>query len=252
MAGGAASPTWLAGEDTLVVAGDSIDKVPQSIEVLDDWMALEPSTRAAGGHLVVLMGNHEDDFLADPTNSTAAALDSELASRAVMPAVFASTADPHGRWLHERPVAAIVDGWFFSHAGQSGGLSADQLAAEYRRVVDAEAWSDPFLSDANSILNARNWWPTSGTRAYLDANLAALPAQHIVFGHRPITFSDPPSGEIEAHSAGRLVLVDVGMSRAVDYSTGRLLRIDAPGTASEAVAEVTPAGAASPIDMTAR
>jgi hypothetical protein len=236
----ATAPAWTGGTDVLVVSGDSIDKGPQSIEVLDYWLALIPSAKAAGGEVIVLVGNHEVEFLADPTNSKAAALQAELGSET--PQMFASTDDPHGRFIHEMPIAAVVDGWFFSHAGNSQGRSLDQIAATFMQLVDNGQWGDPFLVDPNSILEARNWWPASGTRAFLDGYLQALPAKHFVFGHHPTTFANPPSGNIEVSSQGRLLLIDVGMSRAVNYSTGKLLRVDNPGTAGETASMVAPDG----------
>lgn len=247
--GTATAPVWTAGSDTLVVSGDSIDKGSQSVEVLEYWMALAPSAQAAGGHLVVLLGNHEAEFLADPTNSKAAALDQELTT--TTPQQFASTVDPHGRFLHERPIAALVDGWFFSHAGNSQGESLDQIASQYTNVVNAGTWGDPFLVDTNSILEAKSWWPGSGTKSFLDGYLAALPARHIVFGHSPPTFHSPPTGNIEVHFEGRLMLIDVGMSSAVNDSTGKLLRVDAPGTPAETVEMIDPSNHATALDLTA-
>jgi hypothetical protein len=205
----------------------------------------------AGGHLIVLLGNHEAEFLADPLNSKAVPLVTELPS-SEPPASFASADDPHGRFIRERPIAALVDGWFFSHAGNSGGASLDQIGATFQMLVDAAAWSDPFFLDPNSILEARSWWPSgAATNDFLDGYLAALPGDHFVFGHHPTTFADPPSGNIEAHQAGRLVLIDVGMSVAVNYSEGKLLRVDAPGTPQEAASMIAPTGAVTALDLTA-
>ena len=83
--GTAIAPTWQAGTDTLVVNGDNIDKGSQSIEVLDYWLALIPLASAAGGHVVVLLGNHEVEFLADPNNSKAAAPAADTAAAAPDP-----------------------------------------------------------------------------------------------------------------------------------------------------------------------
>jgi hypothetical protein len=214
------------------------------------WIALIPQAEMAGGHLVVLLGNHEVEFLADPFNSKAAPLVAELASTS--PTDFASSDDVHGRFLRERPIAALVDGWFFSHAGNSGGDSIDRIGATFQTLADADAWSDPFFLDPNSIVEARSWWPTgAGTNDFLDGYLAALPGNHIVFGHHPTSFADPPSGNIEAHQAGRLVLIDVGMSVAVNYSQGKLLRVDAPGTPRETASMIAPTGNAIALDLTA-
>lgn len=250
LAGGSpTAPTWLGGTATLVVNGDNIDKGAQSVEVLDYWLALIASATAAGGHVIVLLGNHEVEFLVDPNNSKASALDAELTG--VTPQMFADTSDPHGRFLHERPIAALVDGWFFSHAGNSQGTSATQIAAKFRTLVDAGAFADPFFVDPSSILEARNWWPSSGTAAFLDGYLAALPAKHIVFGHSPPTFASPPSGNIEMHFAGRLTLIDVGMSSAVNDSRGKLLHVTHPGAANEAASMVDPSGQTSSLSLAA-
>lgn len=247
--GTAIAPTWQAGTDTLVVNGDNIDKGSQSIEVLDYWLALIPLASAAGGHVVVLLGNHEVEFLADPNNSKAAALDAELTAET--PQMFADPSDPHGRFLHERPISALVDGWFFSHAGNPQGMSLTQIATKFRSLVDAAAFGDAFFLDPNSIIEARNWWPSSGTASFLDGYLAALPASHIVFGHSPPTFASPPSGNIEMHFAGRLTLIDVGMSSAVNDSRGKLLRVSQPGTASETATMIGPSGQATALNLTA-
>jgi len=248
--GDAISPVWAGGSDTMVVSGDNIDKGSQSVEVLDFWMALIPQAELAGGNLVVLLGNHEAEFLADPSNSKAAPLVSELGSQSASD--FASSSDPHGRFLRELPIAALVDGWFFSHAGNPGGKSVREIGATFQTLAAADAWSDSFFLDPNSILEARSWWPVApGTNSFLDGYLAALPGNHFVFGHHPTTFADPPSGNIEAHCAGRLVLIDVGMSAAVNYSMGKLLRVDAPGTPQETARMVDPAGRTVPLDLTA-
>jgi hypothetical protein len=247
--GSALAPTWLRGSETLVVDGDNIDKGAQSVEVLDYWMALIPAASAAGGHVVVLLGNHEVEFLVDPNNSKAAALDAELTTET--PQMFADASDPHGRFLRDRPIAALVDGWFFSHAGNSQGMSATQIASKFTSLVDAGSFGDAFFIDPNSILEARTWWPSAGTAAFLDGYLAALPARHIVFGHSPPTFSSPPSGKIEMHFAGRLTLIDVGMSSAVNDSTGKLLRVTLPGTASEAASMISPSGQVTALALTA-
>jgi hypothetical protein len=53
------------------------------------------------------------------------------------------------------------------------------------------------------------------------------------------------------HFAGRLTLIDVGMSSAVNDSTGKLLRIDHPGTATEQANMVDPSGHVTALDLTA-
>lgn len=50
---------WTGGEATLVQLGDIVDRAPRLREVLDLLMRLEGEAAAAGGRVVVLLGNHE-------------------------------------------------------------------------------------------------------------------------------------------------------------------------------------------------
>jgi hypothetical protein len=215
--------------------------------VLDYWMALVTSARRHGGEVIVLLGNHEAEFLADPDNSKATELRAELVG--ISAKTFASASNRHGRFLRERPIAALIDGWFFSHSGNSQGNSIAEIGDKFVNAADANHWDAHFLLDSNSILEAREWWPRKNTRAFLDGYLAALPARHFVFGHDPNGFADPPTGDIEVHSQGRLLLIDVGMSGAVNYSHGKLLRIDRPGSSAEAASMITSKGAVVPLDL---
>ena len=55
-----------AGRRVLVVVADVIDKGDQSLASIDLLTALEAEALAAGGRVVVILGNHEAEFLADP------------------------------------------------------------------------------------------------------------------------------------------------------------------------------------------
>jgi hypothetical protein len=54
-----ASGRWVAGSTTVVQTGDMTDRGPRVRAVLDLLMGLEQQAKAAGGRLVVLLGNHE-------------------------------------------------------------------------------------------------------------------------------------------------------------------------------------------------
>jgi len=73
---------WRGGKTLLIVTGDSIDKGPDSLYVIDFWINLIPQARAVGGDVLVLLGNHEAEFLADPTNPHAAEFVAELKAKA--------------------------------------------------------------------------------------------------------------------------------------------------------------------------
>ncbi len=232
---------WLGGSRVLVITGDVIDKGTSALPIIDLLISLEPEARVAGGRVVVTLGNHESEFLADPVGSKSGEFRTELLNRGLDPGRVAAGASPYGAWLLSRPVAALVDGWFFCHAGHSAGMSAAAIAEKFQHLIEhpepqsqKAPFDDPFLIGADSLLEAQLWWQKGGTGSAnaIDLNLQALPASHIVFGHDPgsIAFPDDPQGlrergQLVARYDGRIFLIDVGMSSAVGYSDGALLRI---------------------------
>jgi hypothetical protein len=211
---------WAGGKRTLVSVGDLIDKGPQSLEVLDLMMSLQNGARAAGGDVIVTLGNHEAEFVARPgKKKKAEEFERELDARGIDLHDVASGRNDYGRFILGLPVAARVNGWFFSHAGSTSGMSLTQIGERFRAVVDSGRWKNPFLIGDDSLLEARKWWKGDTD----DKDLAALPAGHIVFGHDPGAFRD--KGTIQT-KGGRLFLIDVGMTPEFDYSKGALLLID--------------------------
>jgi hypothetical protein len=229
---------WSGGTKILVVTGDVIDKGTSALPIIDLLMALEPEARAAGGRVVVTLGNHEAEFLADASDPKSAVFQTELRAAGLDPAAVAAGTPPYGAWLNELPVAALVDDWFFCHSGDSDGRTASAIAKKFRTAVEGAAgFGDDFLIGMGSILEANAWWQGAGVAATLDVSLAALPAKHIVLGHDPgaLDFPEDPrgqrkQGELAARYDGRLFLIDVGMSYAVGYSQGALLRITRSAT----------------------
>jgi calcineurin-like phosphoesterase family protein len=232
---------WSGGRRVLVSVGDLIDKGDQSLPTLDLLMALEPGAASAGGRIVVTLGNHEAEFLADPKNKKAKReIDHELRAKGLDPEAVAAGQAPYGEWMRRRPLAAKINSWLFAHAGNTSGASTAALSASFRAAVDAGDWGAPVLLGNDSILEAQKWWKAGS----LDADLAAAQVRHIVFGHDPGAFKLP--GQITQRFDGKLFLIDVGMSPAVDYSKGALLVIHRKGAGEEAVA-VDPSGRATPL-----
>jgi hypothetical protein len=212
---------WTGGDAVLVVAGDMIDKGAQSLEVLDALMALEQSAADQGGRIVVTLGNHEAEFFVDPTNSKASTFDHELTTDHLMPMAVADGSDSRGKWLRERPFAVRVGSWFFSHAGDTHGRSVAALEQALRAAVETNDYDDPELVGAHSILESQDWFVDDGSMGLRYAH--AVGAEHIVFGHSPHSIG--PEGAIATGQNGALFRIDCGMSPAVDFSAGVLLRV---------------------------
>jgi hypothetical protein len=216
---------WAAGTALLVVTGDMIDKGDTSIEVIDLMMSLQGQADAAGGRVVVTMGNHEAEFLADPKNSKAAGddgIDTELHARGIKPKDFASWSDPHGRWLRNLPFGVIAGDWYFSHCGNTREDTRAELEAEIRDAVDSDdSYGHKRIIGDKSVLAAEDWYDDHDSTASKNAD--ALGVSHFVFGHNPHAFD--ARGKVKAKKHGLLVKIDTGMTPLVSDSHGALLHI---------------------------
>jgi hypothetical protein len=215
---------WTGGDALLVVAGDLVDKGPASVAVVDLFRALQPSAQAAGGRVVVLLGNHEAEFLDDPGNGAATragGFAADLRAAGIDPVAVASGADPRGVWLRGLPFAARVGTWFFAHGGDTGGRTIADLEAALEASVASTDYHGPEIVGGASILESRNWDQGSSTIGPTYAR--AVGAEHIVFGHEPHALG--PAGSIQQGSKRTLFRIDCGMSPEVNYGQGALLRV---------------------------
>jgi hypothetical protein len=259
--------TWKAGNAVLVCTGDMIDKGDNSAEVLQLFMRLQQIAPDTGGKVIVTMGNHEAEFLANPTdtNSKAAQFLAALKNlksvgvKDIDPAMVGNGTDSLGlgQFLLSLPFAARVNDWFFAHAGNMNSKNPDKatsprsladLRSFLQTDVTANGYGGESLSKSNSLLEAKldsPWWEEKGDSGQDSGNrlrnyVTALGTsehriRHLVIGHQPgnVKFKgDQPRsrGAMVNRYLGAIFLIDCGMSRAVGYSTGALLRIR-PGDA---------------------
>jgi hypothetical protein len=230
---------WSGGDKVLVSVGDLINKYDHGMEVIALLRALEPQAQRAGGAVVVLMGNHEAEFLAGQRSGE---FSDELTRAGIRPADVTAGVDRLGigQYLRNLPFAAKINDWFMCHAGNTHGLTFDQLNQQLMAGVEHGGYGSPILSDYDSLLEARMhphpWWEGAKKKdrkageEVLKKNLAALGAHHLVFGHQPreLDFSDGShrqAGEMFSKFDGLVFLIDTGMSRGAGSGRGALLRI---------------------------
>jgi hypothetical protein len=215
---------WAAGEAVLVVVGDLFNKGPQGLYVLSLVQALTLRAAEAGGSVIFLMGNHEAEFLANPENDKAAAIDGvdqEIRTLGLTPAQVASEMDERGAWLRKQPFALRIGAWFFCHAGDTQGRSMAELEATLQKALRQNSYRDVEIIGDDSILESREWYIDHPNRPAKYA--AALGVKHIVFGHQPDALG--PAGAIGSGYSGALFRIDCGMSPQIDDSKGCLLRV---------------------------
>lgn len=230
---------WTGGRAVLVIAGDLIDKGPESLEVIDYVRALEAGAARAGGRVIATMGNHEAEFLNDPKNDKATShgedaegIDRELDAANVDPKSLAKGTDHEGRgqWLQSMPLAARVGSWFFCHAGNTSELSIKDLEKTLEHGIDKNGYGDKDITGGHSLLEAESWYddPKSDKAGKKAAN--ALGVEHIVFGHDPGAMG---THKVASSRNGILVRIDTAMGLHDGHSTNPayLLHVNASGVA---------------------
>lgn len=251
IAGSDGQANWKAGQAVLIFTGDLIDKGPHSLQVLQLAESLQKAAAIHGGRVIVLMGNHEAEFLADPTEKKVREFARDLQSAGLKPADVAVCRGDVGRFLCSLPFGARAGDWFFSHAGNTGGRTISQLSADIEAGVDLDGFGSRQLLDANSMLEARigqegpggeSWFEAEGkqhSRQVLSRYTAALGVSHLVQGHQhqKIRFEDGQqrnAGQVfQWH--GLLFLIDAGMSAGVGDSQGAVLHILRGGSQAVAI-----------------
>jgi hypothetical protein len=235
---------WSAGHAVLVTTGDMIDKGPQALDVLRLLMTVRADARRAGGDVVILVGNHEAEFLADPSARKGQEFAKQLKAEHIDPAEVGACKGEIGEFLCSLSFAARVGDWFFSHGGNTGGRTVAQLTADLQGGVEHDGYQTKQLVGADSILEARlnakagKPWidaeiPRRGEQQLLAEYAHALGVAHIVEGHVPseVVFADGVKrhpGEM-FERFGLLFLIDTGMSEGVDDSKGAVLHITLTG-----------------------
>jgi hypothetical protein len=198
----------------LVVAGDLIDKGADSVAVIDLLRAVQSS--APAGRVIVLLGNHEAEFLGDPFNGKAIAstadgegLTPQLRERGVKPEDVAEGKDREGRgrWLRGLPFAVRIKKWFFAHGGDTDGRTIPELEARIEDVVTSKGFDDRDIVGQRGVLGSEEWYGKNFGKA--QDNARALGVKHIVFGHDPGALDD--RGRVFAVDGGQLVKLNVDM-----------------------------------------
>ncbi|HEY3450532.1 MAG TPA: metallophosphoesterase [Myxococcales bacterium] len=221
---------WIGGKAVLVQTGDLINKGPHSLAAIEFAIALESKAAAQGGRAVFLAGNHEIGFLAKAPQKWYAPIADEARSRGLdVCADVHSARTSFGQWLRTRPAAAVIGGIYFSHSGNSQGLTRAQIARFYRELVDTgdfgsrRGCGDPGAGPPlPGFFNADVWWGPAGSR--LDGWLAALGVRQAAFGNDPEAFLAKGQLVGTFHSEAGRALFKLDVGTAYGDSRGALLR----------------------------
>ena len=256
-----AEGNWTGGRTILVITGDSIDKGPQSLEVLALWMKLEAQAPKSGGRVLALLGNHEAELLADPLGDTKAD-----ATRAELPAgaSISALADPaasgsekvvagtplkgYADFLRRLPAAARIGDWLFCHAGWVPPPGAGDAASRWRGLVSRERAAlnsggyGPFLqADGAELLERKEfpegvkWTRNPDAARELERRLDGYGLKGAVFGHVPAAFGITDGAGWFSASDRRLIKIDSGMAPEAGGFAGHLLILPEPRGLSDQI-----------------
>jgi TPR repeat protein len=256
---------WTGGKTHLVQTGDVVDRGPDSRAIMDLLMRLETQAREAGGAVHALIGNHEamdvygdlryvspaefSTFSSTGTEATRQTSYDELRRGVTAPATPESNqaqpepkhtpgfeehraafgpAGKYGQWLRSHDTAIKINRTLFVHAGiglKYSDWSLDRINQEVRdELSDLTRLHGGIVIDQEGPL----WYPglAKGGEPQLsplvDSLLARFDVDRIVIGH---TFAD---GAITPRFAGKVLLIDVGLSRIYD-NLGRLACLEIDG-----------------------
>ncbi len=235
---------WTGGKSVLVIVGDLIDKWTESLKVIALLRKLQSEAASQGGQVVILMGNHEAEFLAEPAGKKTSEFSTELKKAGLDSTEVANCNGDLGQFLCNLPIAVRVNDWFFSHGGNTNNRTIAELSAAIEAGFSRDGFASTELIGHDSILEARlNKKGPGGLPWFYNGNSDTDPqrllaeyakklgVRHLVQGHQPgkVKFPDGKNREEDTffQRYGLLFLIDSGMSKGIEDSdsTGGVLRV---------------------------
>jgi len=216
--------TWSGGDSTLWLMGDLVDHGPDGIGAVELVMQLQQQAAGAGGHVQVLLGNHDILLLAAHRFGTWPIPGQDETFRDLWQESGGQEADleritpDHARWLSNLPAMALegdhllahADALLYIHYGRSIE-QVNQVMTDLLQTDDAAGWFRLLeeFGEHRAFVDAST--RADRARAFLDY----FGGRQLVHGHTPITklTGQPPEVVREPllYAAGLCLDVDPGM-----------------------------------------
>lgn len=228
---------WSFGNGHLVISGDMVDRGPRQLEILWLLYKLEAEARAAGGHVHVLIGNHEALVLRGEQRYLHPRY-SEVARRlgASGYSQLRGSDTVLGAWLRSRPAMLKLGDLLIVHGGVSAelaasGLDLDEINAIVRRYLDvphrmraSEGSREALVVGADGPLWYRGYFPADGappaaSDAEVAASLERFGVSRILVGHTMVERVLPLYGGTAAARGHRSTTRSQSRSRRFTMST---------------------------------
>jgi Calcineurin-like phosphoesterase len=252
------SGKWIGGATHLVQTGDVLDRGPDSRRVLDLLIGLEKQAVRSKGMVHALLGNHEamniyGDLTYVPPGEYKLYRNDD--SEETRDRAYDVLADPakkddveyHDKWYKEHPLGWVEHRQAFSPTGVygkvllehdavvkindllflHGGISQKYVTmpiAEMNRKIRAELHDFRLLDGGVSTDGAGPLWDRglamgaeADTAPLVDSILSAYGVSRVVIGHTPTM------GAVIPRFGGKVILIDVGLSKVYNQSPACLV-----------------------------
>jgi hypothetical protein len=237
---------WSWGNGHFVMLGDVFDRGDQVTECLWFLYRLEQEAARAGGHVHMVLGNHEMMVLRDDLRYVNPKYTDGIvrSSRIRYPDLFGPDMEL-GRWLRSKPLVLEINDILFVHGGLAPeivarGLSIDSLNAAGRTALDLSSAALAF-SDLPRLLFGTIgplWYRgylyglkgryEATTDAEIDATLRRYGVSAIVVGHTENTvLTRLHAGKVYAIDVS---LADLGAYQGLLWENGTFRLVTGAGT----------------------
>jgi hypothetical protein len=226
--------TWLGVNSTLCLAGDFVNRGPESITVIDFLISLQIQAELLGGRVIVLLGNHEAVLVA-------AHRFRERINRRINTSFLQTWRDQgesdtidyltpeHIAWMTHLPAMVLLEDRLIIHADApfylDYGDNIDAVNARFEalmRSYDPDEWAD-WLAD---FAEHRIFMGANGMN-YIQQFLAKFGGKQIIHGHTAITsaFKLLPAAvnQPKVYASGLAMNVDCGITHGGE---GFIYRLD--------------------------
>ncbi len=213
---------WIGGKTHLVQTGDVLDRGADSRKVMDLLMDLEVQAPEAGGRVHALIGNHESMILFRDLRYVHPGEYASFGGKdAYLDAL--SPEGKYGKWIASHNAVIQINDTLFLH----GGISADYASMPLKKINEMIRedlkkkghHKGSFATDIDGPL-----WYRGLARKDEDEIATILETVFETHGVRRIVTGHTVSkGGIQRRAEGRVVMIDVGMSRHYGGPAGCLL-----------------------------
>lgn len=231
---------WTGGAATLLQMGDLLDRGPEDKCVLDTVLRLRSEAEAAGGRVLVLLGNHELMNMRGRQHYVHADAIEAFGGKHSHRRSF-SAGEPYGDFVRSLPVAIVEKRSLFVHAGllpHFASRGVDELNAAATAEMAGDERNDDVLGVHGPVWTRKLIQRAmAGDCRLVAETLSILKLERMVVGHTP-----QRHGTIGDYCDGTLYAVDVGLSRWM-YGNLALLELNTSPEGEILASEIVPARA---------